>query len=250
MKDPIGFHAPLVSFAERRDIIMQVLIVVPVYNEEENIKPLILDLIHNYPQYDYLIINDGSTDGTLEICKKSGFNVLNLSINLGLSGCFQTGMKYAYYNNYEYVIQFDGDGQHLAIYIERMLERLKKEKADIVIGSRYMNSEKPKGFKVLGSNMIRLAMRFTTGQVINDPTSGMRLYSRELIRQFSTKMNYPPEPDTIAYLIKMGYKIVEEPVLMKDRVEGESYLNVKNILFYMIKMSVSILLIIWFRRKE
>lgn len=111
----------------------QLLVVIPAYNEELNIRKVMDDLRKYCPEYDYLIINDGSTDGTLEVCRKNGYNVLDLPVNLGISGGFQAGMRYALRNGYRYVVQFDGDGQHLAEYIRPMCQRARQEGYDIVI---------------------------------------------------------------------------------------------------------------------
>ena len=99
----------------------KVLVIIPAYNEEANIEMVVGELEEKYPQYDYLVVNDGSTDRTEEICREHGYNLLDLPVNLGLAGCFQAGMKYAYYRKYAYAIQFDGDGQHRPEYIEPMM---------------------------------------------------------------------------------------------------------------------------------
>lgn len=119
----------------------KVLVIIPAYNEEANIEMVVGELEEKYPQYDYLVVNDGSTDRTEEICREHGYNLLDLPVNLGLAGCFQAGMKYAYYRKYAYAIQFDGDGQHRPEYIEPMMQKM-KEGYDIVIGSRFVNQKK------------------------------------------------------------------------------------------------------------
>ena len=111
---------------------MKILVVIPAYNEEANIERVVKNLIDNYPQYDYVVVNDGSKDQTAEICKKNHFNLLDQPINLGLAGAFQTGMKYAYKMGYDAAIQFDGDGQHRPEYIEKMVELCRKNDIQIV----------------------------------------------------------------------------------------------------------------------
>ena len=137
----------------------RVLIIIPAYNEEESIERVVDDLIENYPQYDYLVINDGSKDKTLEICRKKGYNHLNMPINVGLADGVQAGLMYAYENKYDYAIQFDGDGQHDPSYIETMVDAM--DECDICIGSRFVDKKKPFTSRMLGSNLIQLALLLT-----------------------------------------------------------------------------------------
>lgn len=224
------------------------LILIPAYNEEENIERVVERLRRNFPQYDYVVVNDGSKDRTAEICREHGYNLLDLPVNLGLSGSFQAGIRYAYAKKYTYAIQIDGDGQHRPEYIEKMLIKM-KEGYDIVIGSRFVDAKKPFSMRMLGSNLIEAAIRLTTGAVIKDPTSGMRLYDRKMIEEFSKGLNYGPEPDTISYLVKQGASVAEVPVVMDERVGGVSYLTPIRAARYMIQMLVSILLIQNFRKR-
>ena len=120
----------------------ELLIVIPAYNEAPNIVRVVENLIEHYPQYDYVVVNDGSVDKTAAICKEKGYHLLDLPINLGLAGAFQAGLKYAYRRGYRYVVQYDGDGQHRAEYIEVMLKTA-KEGYDVVIGSRFAQKKKP-----------------------------------------------------------------------------------------------------------
>ncbi|MEG1900850.1 MAG: glycosyltransferase family 2 protein [Clostridium sp.] len=224
------------------------LIVVPAYNEEENIERVVGKLIREYPQYDYVVVNDGSKDRTVEICRKNGFNLLDLPVNLGLAGGFQAGLKYADKYGYDCVVQFDGDGQHRPEYIKAMKDKM-DEGYDIVIGSRFAGQKKPLTMRMLGSNLIEIAIRMTTGIDIKDPTSGMRMFNQKMIREFAAGLNYGPEPDTISYLLKQGAKVAEVPVTMDERLLGASYLTPVNASFYMIKMLLSILLIQNFRKR-
>ena len=146
-----------------------ILIIIPAYNEELNIERVVDELIEKYPQYDYVVVNDGSKDNTAKICRKRGYNLLDLPVNLGLAGAFQTGLKYAYCKGYEYAIQFDADGQHRPEYIAGMAEELKKG-ADVVIGSRFVTEKKSMSPRMLGSRLISLAIKITTGKRIKDPT--------------------------------------------------------------------------------
>ncbi|MCI8409683.1 MAG: glycosyltransferase family 2 protein [Lachnospiraceae bacterium] len=228
---------------------MRLLIIIPAYNEEENIEIVVDDLIQNYPQYDYIIINDGSKDNTAKICKENHYNLIDLPINLGLAGAFQTGVKYGYEQGYDAVLQYDGDGQHQAQYIEKMLHAMEEQQSDIVIGSRFWEKKKPGGLRMLGARILKYTIKFTSGKAIADPTSGMRLINKTVLKEFATQMNYGPEPDTIAYLIRNGARVTEVQVEMKERIAGESYLNLKNSILYMSRMLVSIVLFQGFRKR-
>lgn len=226
----------------------ELLIVIPAYNEEENIENVVTFIRKNYSQYDYIIVNDGSKDRTADICRKNGYELLNLPVNLGLAGAFQAGLKYAYVKGYSYAIQFDADGQHRPEFIEPMLNRI-KEGYDIVIGSRFLDEKKGKSLRMVGSKMITVAIKFTTGIRVADPTSGMRMFSQSMIREFAQNLNYGPEPDTVSYLLKNGAKVSEVKVHMEERQAGESYLNLTNSCKYMIKMLISILFVQNFRKR-
>lgn len=227
----------------------KLLIVIPAYNEEQNIERVVEDLIRNYPQYDYVVINDGSRDKTAAICRANGYHLIDLPVNLGLAGAFQTGLRYAAENGYDCAVQLDADGQHKPEYIAPMLEAL-EDGADIVIGSRFLTVKKPKTLRMLGSYIISWSIRLTTGRAICDPTSGMRMFNRAMVEEFAQNLNYGPEPDTISYLIKNGAVVKEVQVEMGERLAGQSYLNFWNSVQYMVKMSMSILLIQWFRKRD
>ncbi len=229
---------------------MKTLVIIPAYNERENIERVVNNLINNYPQYDYVVINDGSRDDTSLICHRNGFNIVDLPVNLGLAGAFGTGIKYAYKNGYEKAIQFDADGQHLPQYIGDMEKCMDETGADIVIGSRFVTVKKPRTMRMLGSRIIAFAIWLTTGYKLTDPTSGMRMFDRKMITEFAQDANYRPEPDTISYLMKNGAKVQEVQVEMAERVAGESYLNPVNRIKYMTKMGISIVLIQWLRKRK
>ena len=228
---------------------MKCLVIIPAYNEEENIVRVVENLKNNYPMYDYIVINDGSSDSTAKICRKNGYELVDLPVNLGLAGAFQTGLKYAYRNGYDYAIQFDADGQHRPEFIGPMLDKI-QEGYDIVIGSRFVTEKKPHSLRMLGSNLISMAMKLTTGRRVKDPTSGMRMFNKKMIAEFALNMNYGPEPDTVSYLLKQGATIAEVQVEMDERIAGESYLNLTKSIMYMLRMLLSILLIQNFRKRR
>ena len=230
---------------------MNLLIIIPAYNEAENIERVVNNLIENYPQYDYVVVNDGSSDDTRKICAKKGYNFLDLPINVGLAGAIRAGIRYANYHGYDYAVQIDGDGQHDPKYIKDMLEKMRSAQADIVIGSRFKEKKKPHSMRMLGSGIISGAIKLTTGgKNIEDVTSGMRLFNKRMIKNFGYNMHYSPEPDTIAYLLNCDIKIEEIQVEMYERIAGTSYLNLKNSVWYMLKMLFSILVFQWVRSRE
>ena len=226
----------------------KVLLVIPAFNEEKNIERVVEDLVRGFPYLDYVVVNDGSRDSTAKICRDKGYNLLDLPVNLGLAGCFQAGMKYAYRKGYRYAIQFDGDGQHRPEYIEAMREKM-DEGYDIVIGSRFVTEKKPNSMRMLGSRLLSAAIRLTTGVSVADPTSGMRMFNERMIREFAEGLNYGPEPDTISYLLKQGARVAEIQVTMDERILGESYLKPVSAARYMGKMMFSILLVQNFRKR-
>lgn len=227
----------------------KVLLVIPAFNEEKNIERVVEDLVRGFPQLDYVVVNDGSRDCTAKICREKGYNLLDLPVNLGLAGCFQAGMKYAYRKGYRYAIQFDGDGQHRPEYIESMRKKM-DEGYDIVIGSRFVEEKKSFSMRMIGSRMIAAAIRLTTGVQVADPTSGMRMFNEKMIREFALNLNYGPEPDTVSFLLKQGARVAEVPVVIGDRLGGESYLKPAVAVSYMARMMISILLIQNFRKKK
>lgn len=228
---------------------MRVLIIIPAYNEQESIVGVVEQIRKEFAQYDYVIVNDGSKDSTSGICHEHGYEIIDLPVNLGLAGAFQTGLKYAYDQGYDYAIQFDADGQHRPEYISDILNEIQKG-YDIVIGSRFVTQKKPKSLRMLGSNLISTAIRITTGKKVNDPTSGMRMFQRKMIKEFAQNINYGPEPDTMSYLLKQGATISEVQVNMDERLMGKSYLTLTRSLLYMSRMLISILLVQNFRKRN
>ena len=227
----------------------EVLVIIPAYNEEANIGRVAENLIRNHPELDYVIVNDGSEDRTAEICRENGYCLLDLPVNLGLAGAFQAGMKYADRKGYRFAVQFDGDGQHRAEFIGPMREKM-EEGYNIVIASRFVTEKKPHSMRMLGSRIIAAAIRLSSGASIADPTSGMRMYDRRMIHLFANQINYPPEPDTVSWLVKNGAKVAEVQAVMDERTGGVSYLTPMNAVRYMTRTLISILFIQSFRIKE
>lgn len=229
---------------------MKCLIMIPAYNEAESIEKVVDNILDNYPEYDYIVVNDGSTDATRKICKERGYNLLDLPVNVGLAGAIKSGIKYANYYQYEYAVQIDGDGQHDPAFVGDMLSKMQESNADIIIGSRFITKKKPFNMRMLGSNVISMAIWLTTGNRIQDATSGMRLFNKKMIKKFGYQMNYGPEPDTLAFLLNCGVKIEEVQVSMQERTTGVSYLTVGKSISYMLYMLYGIVIFQWFRKRE
>lgn len=226
---------------------MKTLVVIPAYNEALNIEKTVHDLEVNAPDVDYVVVNDGSKDNTLEVLKKNHFSYIDGFCNLGLFGAVQTGFKLALKEDYDVVIQFDGDGQHSAKYIEPLVKEIENGNS-IVIGSRFVDEKKPFTARMIGSRFIAGAIKLVTGKTITDPTSGFRAYDRACIKDYALEMNNPPEPDTLVYMLRKQRKIKEIQVQMSEREFGESYLNLVNTIKYMSRMMISIFLIQPFRK--
>ena len=225
----------------------RLLVIIPAYNEEESISSTVDELTSTLPGVDYVVVNDGSKDGTERICLEHGYNYVSLPVNSGLTVGFQTGMKYALRNGYDYALQFDADGQHRPEYISKMLDLAVAEDVDIVIGSRFVNKCKEVSARMLGSRIITVAIKLTTGKRVADPTSGMRMFNRKMIERFANDDSLNPEPESISYLIKKGAKVREVQVEMRERQAGESYLNIPKSIAYMARAFISILFVQWFR---
>lgn len=226
---------------------MKTLVVIPAYNEALNIEKTVKDIQQNAANVDYVVVNDGSKDNTLEVIQKNNFNHIDGFCNLGLFGAVQTGFKLAMKENYDVVIQFDGDGQHSAKYIDAMVKEIEYGN-DIVIGSRFVSEKKPFTARMIGSRLIASAIKIVTGKKVMDPTSGFRAYGKACIKDYALDMNNPPEPDTLVYMYRKNRKIKEIQVQMSEREFGESYLNLVNTIKYMSRMMVSIFLIQPFRK--
>jgi len=203
---------------------MKTLVIIPAYNEELNICNVVRDIKENAEYVDYIIVNDGSTDGTLEIIKKENFNHIDCIQNLGLFGAIQLGLKYALENDYDIAIQFDGDGQHKAIHLKDLINEIENG-SDIAIGSRFLKKKKPFTLRMIGSRLISFAILLTTFKKITDPTSGMRAYNRKTIIEYASDINNPPEPDTLVYMLLKNKKIKEVQVDMDERQFGETIFN-------------------------
>ena len=223
----------------------KVLIIIPAYNEEENLPKLTEKLEKMYPQYDYVVINDGSADHTKELCRKEGISVINLPVNLGIGGAVQTGYKYGSENGYDIAVQIDGDGQHDIAYLDKLLEPLRNNSADVVIGSRFIRKEGFQSSRLRRTGIVFLSrlIRLLTGVRVYDVTSGFRAVNRRFVEIYA--QDYPsdyPEPEAIVSAIMEGGRVLEVPVVMKERESGTSSINLVRSVYYMIKVTLAVLL--------
>ena len=224
-----------------------VLIAIPAYNEEECIEGTVKELRSVAPEFDFIIINDGSHDRTDEICKSLDCKVIGMPINCGLTVGFQTAARYAIDHGYDYMIQFDADGQHRPEYLAALVEKAEKTGSDIVIGSRFLTVRKDKSMRMIGSRMITVLIKMLTGHRVSDPTSGFRLFSRPVLERYYYDNTLNPEPESNALFLKQGYMVSEVQVSMRERQGGESYLNPVKSIQYMLRVFVTLLIVQWFR---
>ena len=224
---------------------MKTLIIIPAYNEAENIKKLIDNINEVCPFADYLVVNDCSRDDTEKILQEIDANYMSNPVNLGIGGTVQGGYLYALKNGYDIAIQVDGDGQHDISYLKDMIEPIKKNEADVVIGSRFIEK---KGFQSsagrrFGINFLSGLIKCCTGIRVRDVTSGFRAVNRKFIEIYAK--DYPqdyPEPEAIVAGVMQGGRIKEIPVMMKERTGGTSSIYSWKSGYYMIKVSLAILI--------
>lgn len=229
----------------------KVLIVIPAYNEEKNILRVYNSIMDynkkNKTNYDVIVINDCSTDGTSEVCHKNDIPVVDLIHNLGIGGAVQTGYKYACYHDYDVAVQFDGDGQHDIRYVKDIVNPILEAKADMVIGSRFVEEKstfKSTKARRVGIKIISAFMKFATHKKIYDVTSGFRAINKEIIYDFA--LSYPneyPEPITTAEILKKKYRVKEVAVEMKERIGGVSSIRAWKSAYYMMNVCLALLII-------
>ncbi len=223
----------------------KVLVIIPAYNEAENIVHVVKHMMEAAPKYDYLVINDGSTDNTPDLCRRENYHYLDVPINMGIGGAVQAGYIYARKYDYDIAVQMDGDGQHDIAYLDRLLEPIANGEADVVIGSRFLEKE---GFQStlsrrMGINILSGLIWLVTGRHIMDVTSGYRVVNKMFIKIYSE--DYPmdyPEPEAIVAAIMHLGRVKEVPVRMRAREGGVSSITFKKSIYYMIKVTLAILI--------
>ncbi len=224
---------------------MKVLVIIPAYNERETIRTVIANLKAVKPEYDYVVVNDCSRDDTRQILIKEGFNFIDLPVNLGIGGGVQTGYRYAVAEGYDIAVQMDGDGQHDPQFLDAVVSAVADGKLDMCVGSRFIDKE---GFQTsfmrrLGINFLSMLIKICCGVRVKDTTSGFRATNARLTEYFSN--NYAqdyPEPEAIVSAVMAGFTVGEAPVVMRDRQGGSSSINAFRSIYYMIKVSLAVLL--------
>lgn len=226
-----------------------ILVIIPAYNEEENIGAVIDELRKDMPECDILVINDCSKDKTLAVIKEKGVQYLTTPFNLRYAGVIQTGFKYAANKGYNYVAQFDGDGQHVAAELKTMYDYSIKTGADIVIGSRFKEKTDYKHpfFRRIGTEVFQKIIKYSCKKDITDPTSGLQVLKRNVYEHYSKIYNYPEYPDAnlIIEMLLLGYTIEEVPVKMRERIFGESmHAGIWHPIKYMTRMFYNIFIVL------
>lgn len=224
---------------------MKKLVIIPAYNESASIQKTVEDIRRKAQDFDYVVINDCSVDNTREICENLNYNIVNLPVNLGIGGAVQTGYKYGVRNGYDLAVQVDGDGQHDPKFLSKMSEYLLEADADMVIGSRFIEKEgfQSSGARRAGIRYFTFLIRLLTGKTVTDPTSGLRMVNRDIMEMFA--QDYPkdyPEPESVVAVLRRGKKVKELPVVMRERNGGVSSISLKKSVYYMIKVSLAILI--------
>ena len=223
----------------------KVLLIIPAYNEEESLRSLIEEIKAVCSEVDYLVVNDCSSDDTERLLEELGANYITLPCNMGIGGAVQSGYRYAAQNGYDIAIQIDGDGQHDVRFVKDMVKLIEDKQADVVIGSRFIDKE---GFQSsqarrIGIRILSMLIRLMCGAKVKDVTSGFRAVNRRFIELFAE--NYPddyPEPEVIVTAKLYGAVIKELPVVMRERTTGKSSINLKRSIYYMIKVSLAIII--------
>ncbi len=222
---------------------MKVLVIIPCYNEEENIVRVVRRLKATNPSVDYIVINDCSTDDSAEVLRKNNLNYLSFPFNLGIGGAVQCGYQYAVEKDYDIAVQMDGDGQHNPEYLPAVLEPLCNSKVDMSIGSRFITKEgfQSSRLRRLGIGIISNVIRILTGKKVKDVTSGFRATGKKLTEFYSKEYAQDfPEPEAILAAVKNGFVIQEVPVIMEERSAGISSINALKSPYYMIKVILSL----------
>jgi glycosyltransferase involved in cell wall biosynthesis len=222
----------------------KILVIVPAYNEEKSLPRVIRDLRVHSPGVDVLVVDDGSHDATPHIADDMDVNVLKLPFNLGIGGAVQAGYLYADRQGYDIAVQFDGDGQHIALEVEKLLQPVISGSADIVAGSRFLI---PGGYQApvtrkIGMWIFSFLLSRILGMRVTDTTSGFRAANRRVIEYFAR--HYPedyPEVEALVLLHKKGFRIIEVPVMMRERTGGRSSITAIRSVYYMVKVLLAVL---------
>ncbi|MFN2547700.1 MAG: glycosyltransferase family 2 protein [Myxococcales bacterium] len=226
---------------------MRGLVIIPALNEERNLPRVLESLRRDAPQWHVCVVDDGSSDATARIASEQGATVLRHAQNIGIGGAVQTGYLWARDHGYDVAAQIDGDGQHDPQFLAAARSPIEHGKADFVVGSRYLaggDGFRSTAVRRAGIRYLCWFLRFRCGARVTDPTSGFRVAGRRAIELFAE--HYPsdyPEPEAIALATRGGLALQEVPVVMREREHGRSSIGAGGTLYYLLKVSLALLLL-------
>ena len=222
---------------------MRILAIVPAYNEADLVGAVVDEIRSFDPGFEVLVVDDGSTDGTASVARARGARVVSLPFNVGIGGAVQTGYRYAHDRGFDVAIQIDGDGQHDANELPRLLGPIRAGEADLVIGSRFAGEGAYRAplFRSLGIRLFARAISLIVGQRMTDTTSGFRAANRRAIALFAA--DYPhdyPEVEATVMVMRQRLRLVETPVAMRSRRGGRSSITASRSVYYMAKVMLAL----------
>jgi glycosyltransferase involved in cell wall biosynthesis len=227
---------------------MRTLVIIPAFNEEKVILDVVAEVRKNC-DFDFIVLDDASTDNTERLLIEHNVAYLRPPINLGNWENVRLGFMYALRSGYDSVVKIDGDGQHNPKYIADLLKKLDGG-SDIIIGSRYLSDKKPLTLRSVGSSLISFFMLLASGRKIKDPISGMIAYSEKALIEYVSDYNNIPEPDTLVYMLRSNFRVDEVPVIMRKRKHGRSMFSGFFAVEYTFQIIMSIIFVQWFRRPK
>lgn len=223
------------------------IVFIPAFNEEESIESVIESVRKALPEADVLVVDDGSTDRTASLARKAGARVASLPFNQGVGAAHQTAYMFAVRSGYEFCGQIDGDGQHPAEELAKLVEEVASGRADLAVGTRFSKSNGGSGYagsklRRLGQKVFGRMVSISTGQRFTDTTSGMRALDRRAMTLFTRR--YSPEfaeVESLQQAVRAGLTVVEIPVTMEPRRAGSSFITPLVSLFYIFKTVIVLL---------
>ncbi len=220
------------------------IVLIPIFNEGENMLPLLKEVHACFPDYPVCLIDDGSTDHTRHLLRGTGCGYLSLPCNLGVGGAMQAGFRYAYEQGFDYAVRIDGDGQHPPAECARLIERMSRGDVDMVVGSRFLGESggyTSAWYRQAGIAGLAVALSLACRQRITDPTSGFQIVNRAVMYYFAN--HYPadyPEPESLALLSRQGYRFCEVPARFRARRYGISSIQTWGTFYYLFKVGVAL----------
>jgi glycosyltransferase involved in cell wall biosynthesis len=223
---------------------MRSMAVVPAYNEADSIRAVVAEIRAADAELEVVVVDDGSTDGTAAAAAQAGATVLSLPYNLGIGAAVQTGLQYAFEHGFDLAVQVDGDGQHDAAELERLLAPIRTGRADIAVGTRFASGRtyRPSLARRIGIVLFARLVSLIVRQRVTDTTSGFRAMNRRGIRLFAN--DYPhdyPEVEATVLVYRHRLRLIEVPVAMRQRSTGRSSITPFRSLYYMGKVTLALL---------